>query len=482
VRLSRSLQAVDTAAYALAHRGDSPRVDRLLHLVTRSADFSAVWLASAAVLCTQGREGRRAAARGLLSVGLTSALVNGPLKTAVRRQRPENALVPLSRVTHRQTRTTSFPSGHSASAAAFAVGAGTELPAAAVPLGAMAALVGASRVRTGAHYPGDVLAGFAAGSALALATRRVWPVRPPEARRPAPGRLDATQVRPTGRGVGLAVNPDSGPAFSADPVAVLLDRLPDVQVVEAVEGDLGTALQKAAVGAEVLGAAGGDGSVNAAARVALERDLPLLAVPAGTLNHFTRDLGLESVEDAADAVRNGSVAEVDVGCVGEHVFVNTASVGAYVDLVRVRERWEEQLGKWPAFLLALIYVLLRRKPLEVEVDGEPMRAWAVFFGNGRYDPPGFAPVWRERLDDRLVDVRVLRADQSRHDRLRLLLAAVTGRLDRCAAYEQKCVAAVRLRSLQGPLHLSVDGEVVEGDDEVVVTKAPGRLRVYARLM
>jgi undecaprenyl-diphosphatase len=481
VRLTRSLHVLDTAAYALAHRGSSPRADRLLHLVTRSADFSAVWVASAAVLCTQGREGRRAAARGLLSVGLTSTLVNGPLKAAARRQRPSNVLVPLDRVRHRQTRTTSFPSGHSASAAAFAVGAGTELPIAAVPLGAMAALVGASRVRTGAHYPGDVLAGFAAGSALALATRRIWPVRPPEVRRPAPGFLDSAQVRPTGRGVGVAVNSTAGAASSDDGLDVLRERLPEVTVVEAEEGDLETALQKAATDAEVIGAAGGDGSANAAARLALENDQPLLVVPTGTLNHFARALGVESVEDAADAVAHGSVAEVDVGCVGDHVFLNTASAGAYVDLVRVRERWEERLGKWPAFLLALVYVLIRRKPLEVELDGEPMRAWAVFFGNGRYDPPGFAPVWRERLDDRLVDVRVLRADQSRHDRLRLLLAAVTGRLDRCPAYEQKAVAAVRLRSLQGPLRLSVDGEVVEGDDEVVVTKAPGRLRVYARL-
>jgi undecaprenyl-diphosphatase len=104
----------------------------------------------------------------------------------------------------------------------------------------------------------------------------------------------------------------------------------------------------------------------------------------------------------------------------------------------------------------------------------------VFFGNSCYDPPGFAPVWRERLDDRLVDVRVLRADQP-HGRLRLLLAAITGRLASCPAYEQKAVAAVRLRSLEGPLRLSVDGEVVEGDDELVVTKVPGRLQVYARL-
>ena len=67
---------------------------------------------------------------------------------------------------------TSFPSGHSAAAFAFATGVGHVLPSAAVPLRALAALVAYSRVHTGVHYPGDVVAGALIGSALAqLATR-----------------------------------------------------------------------------------------------------------------------------------------------------------------------------------------------------------------------------------------------------------------------------------------------------------------------
>lgn len=478
MRLRTVLHAADEAAYLLAHRGGSRRVDTGFQWVTRAADFSAVWVVTAGLLAaTQGRPGRRAAARGLLSVGLTSAVANGPLKSVVRRSRPGNLLVPAERVRHRATRTSSFPSGHSASAAAFAVGAASELPWTAAPLGAMAALVGASRVRTGAHYPGDVVAGMALGAGVALATRRVWPAHPPVAALPHPARTDPELARPSGKGVHVVTNPDAGPGTSGSPADVLVARLPDVELVE--DDDLGAALARARKGAQVLGAAGGDGSVNAAAEVALADGVPLLVVPAGTLNHFARDIGLQSSDDAVDALQAGTVAEVDVGLVAGEVFLNTASVGAYVDLVHLREKLEERIGKWPAFVVALARVLRSCPPVEVELDGIPRRAWMVFFGNCRYHPSGFAPGWRGRLDDRLVDLRVLAADVP-HARLRLVLAALTGTLSRCRAYEQSTVRSVSVRSLQGPLRLSRDGEVFDGPEEFEVTKAVQRLQVYGR--
>jgi len=67
----------------------------------------------------------------------------------------------------RMPTSTSFPSGHTASAFAFAAGVGRVLPQAAVPLHAVAAIVGYSRVHTGVHYPGDVVAGAVSGTIVA---------------------------------------------------------------------------------------------------------------------------------------------------------------------------------------------------------------------------------------------------------------------------------------------------------------------------
>ena len=140
--------------------------------LSHAADYSRLSLASAAVLAaTGGRRGRRAAAMGLASVAVTASVVNLGMKPLGRRRRPDRAAeqVPVARHV-RMPSSTSFPSGHSAAAFAFATGVGHVLPPAAIPLHGLAALVAYSRVHTGVHYPGDVVAGALIGTALAQLT------------------------------------------------------------------------------------------------------------------------------------------------------------------------------------------------------------------------------------------------------------------------------------------------------------------------
>ena len=114
------LQNLDRLAFGLAHRRETPVLDRVLPPLTRSADRGVLWLGVAGTLAAAGR--RRAAVRGLVSLAAASAVANGPVKLATRRHRPGLDDVPLLRQVTVQPRTSSFPSGHSASAAAFAVG------------------------------------------------------------------------------------------------------------------------------------------------------------------------------------------------------------------------------------------------------------------------------------------------------------------------------------------------------------------------
>ena len=140
--------------------------------LSRAADYSKISLAAAGLLSVGGgRRGRRAAALGLASVGVTATFVNVVVKPLGSRRRPDRVAqdVPIARHVPMPI-STSFPSGHSAAAFAFATGVGHVLPAAGVPLRVVAALVAYSRVHTGVHYPGDVVAGSLIGGALGQAT------------------------------------------------------------------------------------------------------------------------------------------------------------------------------------------------------------------------------------------------------------------------------------------------------------------------
>jgi undecaprenyl-diphosphatase len=155
--------------------GHPPRrstADHVLIGLSDAADLSRLWIAISLLLALVGGErGRRAATRGMMSVGITSLVVNAFVKPVFRRRRPSRNGLPAVRTLARPPSSTSFPSGHAASAFAFATGTARELGVAAAPIGALAAGVAYSRIHAGVHYPSDVLAGAAIGAGLALLTR-----------------------------------------------------------------------------------------------------------------------------------------------------------------------------------------------------------------------------------------------------------------------------------------------------------------------
>ncbi|MEO6866946.1 MAG: phosphatase PAP2 family protein [Gaiellales bacterium] len=155
----------DQRAFAWVARRKSRALDWSMPRLTHMGDDGSLWAWTAVLLALWGgQRGRRAARAGLLSVMLVSPIVNGPFKWIVRRPRPQIDIVPEARRIRTTPRTTSFPSGHSASAWCFSVAATIEAPILAPVLIPMAAAVAYSRVYTGAHYPGDAVAGSIVGA------------------------------------------------------------------------------------------------------------------------------------------------------------------------------------------------------------------------------------------------------------------------------------------------------------------------------
>jgi membrane-associated phospholipid phosphatase len=165
----REVQRLDTAVYAAIAETPTPALDSWFRRLSRAADHSKLWIGSAVALALAGGpRGRRAAVNGTASLALTSALVNGLFKPLGGRRRPKREMQGVPAARHvRMPLTRSFPSGHAASAFAFASGVATAAPEAGACLTAVAALVAYSRVHTGVHYPGDVIAGSVTGAALA---------------------------------------------------------------------------------------------------------------------------------------------------------------------------------------------------------------------------------------------------------------------------------------------------------------------------
>ena len=255
----------------------------------------------------------------------------------------------------------------------------------------------------------------------------------------------------------LFVNPGSGKGGPTDEELTSAARALDVDVhVLDEDDDLAELAREAS--ADVLGMAGGDGSLGAVARVAIERDLPFVCVPWGTRNHFASDVGLDTDDPLASlaAFRDGVERRIDVGRVGDRVFLNNVSLGVYARLVHRRER-RRQRGETFARLRALLISLKdRRRTERFVVDGNPLRASVVLVANNEYRLDLFAIGERGRVDEGTLAIYAARGLR----RLR---------------WTERKTPSVRVETLRSPIRAAVDGEPV-------LLESPLELRVEPRAL
>jgi len=169
LQAGQELIELDRAVYAAVHATPTPQIDHALARVSRVADRSVLWMGVAAAMAASGARRRRAATLGMVAVGATSATVNLLVKQGPKRRRPS---LEGSVRTHgvRMPGSHSWPSGHTASAFAFSTAAGAAAPELDTALRLAATVVAYSRVHTGVHYPGDVMAGAFIGASMGSAS------------------------------------------------------------------------------------------------------------------------------------------------------------------------------------------------------------------------------------------------------------------------------------------------------------------------
>ena len=176
-QLLAEANALDSAIYDAVARTPTPLLDVAVTRLANLSNYSRISISIAGALAAMdGRRGRRAAARGLTAVAASSLTADLLAKHLFPRSRPERSPANTGRMARMPT-SSSFPSGHTASAFAFASSVAPDYPVLSLPLYALAGMVGYSRMHTGVHYLSDVLGGAVLGLAVGTGARRSWTAR-----------------------------------------------------------------------------------------------------------------------------------------------------------------------------------------------------------------------------------------------------------------------------------------------------------------
>jgi diacylglycerol kinase family enzyme len=256
----------------------------------------------------------------------------------------------------------------------------------------------------------------------------------------------------------LVINPRSGSdSPSADELVRAAEKLGVEPHLLAEGEDPGEAAR--ASDAEILGMAGGDGSLAPVAQAALDTGAAFVCIPFGTRNHFARDLGLDRNNPLAAlaAFAGGTERRVDVGRVAERLFLNNVSFGAYAGLVHEREHHRRR-GEALARVRALLVSARHRHGLHARVNGKDVRARVLLIGNNRYDVDLFTLGMRERLDEGVLQ-----------------LWAAEGWLP--TAWEEQVAAQFRIEVPSGRVRAAIDGEPALLDSRIELESMPQALRV-----
>ncbi len=257
----------------------------------------------------------------------------------------------------------------------------------------------------------------------------------------------------------LLINPRSGDGDPSPEALALAARDRGVEV-RLLEPEDDPAELAGASGAELLGMAGGDGSLATVAAVALETEAAFVCIPFGTRNHFARDIGLDR-DDPVGALgafdEDAGERRIDVGRVGDRLFLNNVSLGVYAGLVHRRER-HRRSGEALARARALLQTAQHRHRLHARVDGEELVARVILVGNNRYELDLFTLGERARLD----------AGE-------LQLGAADGLLPR--TWTELAAPRFRIELDTAHVRVAIDGEPALLEPPLELESLPGALRV-----
>lgn len=203
---------------------------------------------------------------------------------------------------------------------------------------------------------------------------------------------------------------------------------------------------------------GGDGTISTVAADVIASGAVLVPIPGGTLNHFTKDLGIEQdVGEAIRTMKRARITSVDVGSVNDRYFLNNSSIGMYARSLAVRERLDNTFHKWVSAAVAVCKELYHFRSYTIQLDGRKIRTPLIFVGNNEYrlDQGEFGN--RTKLDEGILSLVVSQHESRARLFFDIIQIGLRGSFDSNELLITK-TNKVTLGLKKRAINVSVDGE------------------------
>ena len=281
----------------------------------------------------------------------------------------------------------------------------------------------------------------------------------------------------------LFLNRNSGVKADAEAL-VEAARTAGIEVVEiSPEVDCVREIRdRAARGVKLFIAAGGDGTVHHVVQAVAGTEAILAVIPAGTYNHFARDLGIPlDWQSALDVAINGDTRQIDAARINDRYFINNVSLGLYPEMVARREERGRDYPRWKARLYAL-YRTLRKYPhvtlnVETESQQDIVRTHVFMVSNNSYDLERFgveAP--REKLTEGKLTVYWL-SHRSRLQMARIVGRYMAGRVREIPGFTSFRTTLMRVQSTRPRIKVGIDGELFTLETPLTIVSVPQSVTV-----
>lgn len=287
----------------------------------------------------------------------------------------------------------------------------------------------------------------------------------------------------------VIVNAGSGSVLGDETARTLRDRFlafgikVQVSLVSEPRDIVRLAREAAEGDADLIVAGGGDGTISTIAFEASVAGKTLGILPLGTLNNFSKDLGIpQNLNAAVRTIAQGEVREIDLAECNGRVFINNSSIGLYPRMVVRRQHQQQKLGrgKWAAAFWASVR-LFRISPflkVDIELDGKVFERKTpfVFVGNNEYEMDMYNIGRRPSLEDGKLSLYFLHR-QGRMGLVMLAWKTLTRGLKQWKDFEAVATEHVTIRTKRKRIRVAFDGETTLVEPPLEYRIRPKALKV-----